>query len=130
VRHYETSAHGFVLEGSHDGFAHLPGNPVHVRRMAVSPSRIEIEDRLDGQGAHTAAVGLLLHSECAVTLDSGAALVTRGDSRLRIACDAGLEVTDAVWWPDMGVEQPARRLVSKLPAGTRSARTHIEVLTQ
>ncbi len=130
LRDYVATANGFVLEGSHDGFAHLPGAPVHVRRLAVTPTAIEIDDRLEGRGGYAATIGLLLHPECAVTMDSGAAIVVRGESRVRIACDVGLSTTDAVWWPDMGVELPTRRLVTRLQPGAMAARTRIEVLAQ
>lgn len=130
LRHYEASDTGFVLEGSHDGFAHLPGAPIHVRHIAASPSLIDIEDRLDGRGAHAASIGILLHPECAVTIADGAALVTRGKAQLRISSSRDLCLKDAVWWPDIGEEIATRRLVSRLAPGERSARTRIEVLAR
>ncbi|MEO0730347.1 MAG: alginate lyase family protein, partial [Pseudomonadota bacterium] len=32
TRNYSPTDDGFILEGSHDGYAHLPGRPIHVRQ--------------------------------------------------------------------------------------------------
>jgi hypothetical protein len=42
----------------------------------------------------------------------------RGRARVDMRCDAAITVEGAVWWPDMGVERPTRR-VSVAPDGAR-----------
>lgn len=37
---------GWTIEGSHDGYAHLPGCPVHWRRWRFAPDGLLVEDRL------------------------------------------------------------------------------------
>ena len=45
-------------------------------------------------------------------------LIVRGRARVEMRCDATITVEDAVWWPDMGVERPTRR-VSVAPDAAR-----------
>ena len=45
---YVPTGGGFVLEGTHDGFRELPGQPRHVRRFDALPGRLVIEDRIEG----------------------------------------------------------------------------------
>ena len=61
-----TANGGLVLEGTHDGFDHLPGRPRHVRRFVMSPAAgsIEIVDRIEGDGHQAAIARLLLHPAC------------------------------------------------------------------
>lgn len=42
-------ADGKVLEACHDGFRHLPGEPVHRRRWILSERSLEIHDWIDGR---------------------------------------------------------------------------------
>lgn len=46
--------------GSHTGYQHLPGSPVHRRTWHITPERIEITDHLGGTGRHQVAARLLL----------------------------------------------------------------------
>jgi uncharacterized heparinase superfamily protein len=40
------------VECQHDGYAHLPGSPIHRRRVTVAPGRVQITDWIDGSGKH------------------------------------------------------------------------------
>lgn len=112
---YEPSADGFVLQGRHNGYAHLPGKPIATRRFEVSGPTISIFDRLSAPVP--ASVGLLLHPECAATIDGTTATITRGTSTLVIAASHPLAIAPAVWWPDMGHELATSRLTLTYPPG-------------
>jgi uncharacterized heparinase superfamily protein len=85
LHRFEPRPDGFLLEGSHDGYAGLPGAPRHVRRFAVGPGRIDVEDRVAGGRG--------------------------GDVRIALTTAAALTWVDACWWPDFGVELPAKQIV-------------------
>lgn len=111
VRAWQPTENGFVLEGSHDGYAHLPGRPVHVRRFDATAEEVRITDRIEGRTDRAARIGFLLHPEVGVSIEGRHAVLTRGASRVQIAADADLACEPAVWWPDMGLEIATHRLV-------------------
>lgn len=120
---------GFVLEGTHDGFAHLPGGPKHVRRFSVTPDEIVIRDRIEGHGRHPATIGFLVHPSCTIELGSGEARIARDGATVDLAASHPLAVEAAVWWPDMGVELPTRRLLLRLAPGSREAHTVLKLMS-
>lgn len=110
VLDYRPEAAGFVLEGTHNGFAHLPGRPRHVRRFEATHSQLTIHDRLEG-GTHTIAEGsLLLHPDCRITLDEDGATVTADAIVVRIDSRCRLTAETAEWFPNLYVSRPATRL--------------------
>jgi uncharacterized heparinase superfamily protein len=115
---YEPRADGFTLEGRHDGFARLPGRPIHRRTFVAAAGRLRIEDRLDGDPAAPARVGLLLAPgiRAEITVPEGVRLRGERASAL-LTASAPFAIEDAVWWPDMGVEVPTKRLVISLAPG-------------
>jgi uncharacterized heparinase superfamily protein len=117
IRLFERTADGFVLEGAHDGFARLPGAPVHVRKFSVTPAQIEICDRIEGRTDRPASIGFLLHPEAKVEAAGNVAWITSGAVALRMRWTQPIEVEDAVWWPDMGREESTKRLRVRLEDG-------------
>jgi glycosyltransferase involved in cell wall biosynthesis/uncharacterized heparinase superfamily protein len=49
VLKYEERPDGFLLQGTHDGFSHLPGRPQHVRRFESEKGRLTIADWITGK---------------------------------------------------------------------------------
>lgn len=109
---WETSEDGFVLEGSHDGFAHLAGVPIHRRCFRATPDEIRIEDRVEGGAGQIARARLLLHPGCRVIREALCAVtIRRGRAAARIVSDAPIDVVDADWFPDFGVRIATKQLV-------------------
>jgi hypothetical protein len=82
---------GWQIEGSHDGYTHLPGSPRHRRRWRLEPDCLQIDDWLDPPTALPAqawlhlAPGLVLEP-----LDSASWRVTDGGvERVRVHVLAG-----------------------------------------
>jgi uncharacterized heparinase superfamily protein len=117
LRRYEAREDGFLLEGAHDGYAHLPGGPVHLRRFDFSPGAITIEDRLEGRTERAARIGFLLHPEVEIVEDGESLRLARGPARLVMTASAPRRLEGAVWWPNMGVERTTRRILVDLPPG-------------
>jgi uncharacterized heparinase superfamily protein len=116
---------GFLLEGSHDGFTHLPGRPRHVRRFTALPRELVIDDRLAGTGQHRAEAGLLLHPDCRVSVDADGATVTTGPLVLRIEADQPLRAEPAEWFPNLYTALPTTRLRYAFGAATGGVRLRL-----
>lgn len=127
VRTWQPRADGFVLEGAHDGFKHLPGSPVHVRRFEASAGEIVIEDRIEGKAPGTAAVGFLLHPGVHAQVEGHQAILRFGRSEVFCSSTQPMCLEDAVWWPDLGHELLTTRLRLTLPAGIREHRTVLRI---
>jgi uncharacterized heparinase superfamily protein len=126
---YEPGRERFVLQGTHDGFAHLPGRPRHVRRFEVTPGEIVIDDRIEGRPDRAAVLSFLFHPDCQVSIEDGQARVRRGEVEATLSSTAPLALEPAVWWPDMGAELAAQRLTGILAPGTHLAKTTLRVVS-
>jgi hypothetical protein len=60
-----------MLEGTHDGFAYLPGKPSHIRQFEVTRDSVTIHDRIEGQSDQQAAITFLLHPAREVAVPIG-----------------------------------------------------------
>lgn len=128
LRRYEPSPNGFVLEGAHDGYANLPGQPIHVRRFEVDERSVRINDRIEGTAPVAARISFLLHPEVKVEAQGEKLVLTREGARATITSSTGIATEDAVWWPDFGVEIPTRRLVLHVAPTAAAASTVLEVI--
>jgi len=103
---------GFVLEGTHDGFAHLAGEPIHRRLFHAKPGEIRIQDRIEGGAGQIARARLLLHPDCRVTTDKdGVVTIRRGRASARVVAETPIEITEAWWFPDFGIRLRTKQLV-------------------
>jgi uncharacterized heparinase superfamily protein len=116
VRVHRTSADGdLVLEGTHDGFARLPGRPYPVRRFTVAPDArtVVIEDRIENGRGQTATARFLFHPECRLVVEGRRARIRRAHVEIELIAEAPLQREPATWSPDMGVLVPAERLAAR-----------------
>jgi hypothetical protein len=120
---YEPREDGFVLEGTHDGFAHLEGAPRHIRHFEVCPNKIVIRDRVEGKPVVAASIGFLLDSGAQVDVSGSEAQIHRGATRIRMTSTLPIQVEEGVWWPNMGREERTRRLRIRLAPSVGEAST-------
>jgi uncharacterized heparinase superfamily protein len=128
VRHYDAQDDGFTLEGMHDGFTHLPGQPRHVRRFAVTPDEIVIRDHLEGETDRFARIGFLLHPTVSIKTLADQIVLRYGTIQIVVMASEPVTVETAVWWPDMGLSKPTHRLIITVPPGNSALASprHIE----
>ena len=125
VRHYEATADSFTLEGTHDGFAHLAGQPRHIRRFEASPDALEIHDRLEGDPQVQAFITFLLHPTARVTATPAGVIIEQPNTITSVSSSLPIAIEPAVWWPDMGHKHATQRLRISIPAGTASVKTRL-----
>jgi uncharacterized heparinase superfamily protein len=115
VRSYTSTVGGFALEGTHDGFTNLKGSPRHVRSFVATSACLVITDTIESQSRQSASISVLLHPAAHVETLESSVRITRGTATLDVTSDQPIAVEPAVWWPDMGFEQPTLRLRIALP---------------
>ena len=127
VRIWQPHADGFTLEGAHNGFEHLPGSPIHVRRFEASTNEIVIEDRIEGEQREEASICFLLHPNVRAQVMGDQAILRYGQREVSISATQPMRLEDAVWWPDLGHELPTTRLRIALSSKIRSVRTVLRI---
>jgi uncharacterized heparinase superfamily protein len=114
---------GFMMEGEHDGFAHLRGSPRHRRRFLLSGSTLRIDDRIDGTSDRGGRIGFLLHPDVtAVHVSDHSIQLQRGILQALLTCSGPVAIEPAMWWPDLGAEIATSRLVMRLSAADLAER--------
>ena len=103
------------IRASHDGYSHLPGSPIHERRVtAGGSSSLTIVDTINGNGKHDLQGGWLLAPDWTATpAEKGWDLNRAGRTvHVRITTDAALSLTidGAVYHPEYGLEIRTSRL--------------------
>ena len=117
VVRYAATPEGFILEGRHDGYAPF----IHTRVLELSRNQLTILDRVDGGPAAGTVVGLLLHPEATIDASGPDIRIALGQKTVTVHATVPLDIEAAVWWPDMGVELPTKRLLARWPTGTSAA---------
>lgn len=112
---FEPLGAGFVLEGAHDGYAHLWGAPVHRRRVIAAGESLVIDDEVIGGARQSVRARLLLHPDVAVERRRTEMVLRSGDVALLLETRGGLELVDAWWFPDFGVKQRTKQIVITYP---------------
>jgi len=112
MQQYVTHETRFILEGSHDGYAHLPGRPIHKRLFDAGPSRISIEDSVQGGKNQRAEAHLLLHPDVRIERNGESCCnLLIGEERVILESPHPLCIQPASWYPDFGVEIPTHRIL-------------------
>jgi uncharacterized heparinase superfamily protein len=117
---WEPHEGGLRFTGTHDGYARLPGQPRHVRRVESAAGRLVIADQLDGTGSRTAESRFLLHPECEVELKGEEGILRYAGGRITFAATRAMGVEPAEWYPDLYTAMPTRRLVLPVTEGGSS----------
>lgn len=123
LERFESHALGFVLQGSHDGYAHLRGSPIHRRRLIASGDSLAIQDDVEGGAGQVVRSRLLLHPQVRVERDDfHRVILRRDDLEVLVESRDTIEIVSAFWSPDFGERQPTRQLVLCHPPAPCSTR--------
>jgi uncharacterized heparinase superfamily protein len=95
-----------ACEGAHDGYAHLPGQPFHYRRITWEGARIEVLDRVEGRGEHDIELRLHIHPDRPVSLIENGALIDVAGTALHVHPLVGTLTLQRGWYcPHFGCRQ-------------------------
>jgi uncharacterized heparinase superfamily protein len=99
---------GICIRGAHDGYARLPGKPMHEREWLLEEGRLRITDRITG--IFTRAVARFhLHPMIAVQGDGGCVLPNGRECRWSV-CGGAVENQGTHWHPEFGSSNANRCL--------------------
>ena len=115
-----------ILVASHDGYAHLPGAPIHRREWRLTESALEIIDQVTDRTAQAEA-RFHFHPEIVVSQSgSHAGNMRRSDGlRLEWKCESGsARIEDSSWHPEFGIALPSKVLVIALAGGHAKFELH------
>jgi uncharacterized heparinase superfamily protein len=92
------------LRGSHNGFTHLAGSPVHTREIEMTASSVAVRDHLSALPKTGGRVYFHLHPDCTVRLEKGGARIESPAGVLRFEADGPLHLEDSWYCPEFGVK--------------------------
>lgn len=104
-----------TAQASHDGYAHLPGRPIHHRRFVLSSDKLVIEDELCGAGE--ARYHLHPNIDVGRTAQGVELRLVSGQRITLNAGPAALRTEAATWHPRFGLAIPNTCLVLPLKDG-------------
>lgn len=105
---------------THDGYAHLPGRPLHTRRWILRPGTLDIVDRLSHRG-QPAVARLLLHPGVRRVGEAG--WVLPDGTTVRVHATGGpVETRAASWHPGFGIDVPTTCIEIPFTCGEAAAR--------
>ena len=119
---------GFTLTGAHDGYRHLPGAPVHQRKLSAAPDRLRIVDRVIGGDGQRVEAAFLLHPECTVELRPNRCVVRRGTTTVCLQSEAEFEIDDATWHPDQGIA--TKTICLRLACGQAPCESTVDLVVE
>lgn len=111
LERFERLGPGFVLEGVHDGYAHLRGAPLHRRRVIAGRESLVIDDEVIGGARQSVRARFLLHPEVTVEARAKDFVLRHGDVAVVMETRGGVDVVESWWFPDFGVRQRTRQIV-------------------
>ncbi len=103
---WRTGEGGFLLQASHDGYARLPGSPIHKRRFVWDRSGgLRVTDEILSPAPHTTISRLHLHPACELEeLEGTRATIRYPGGTLRAAFKGGgaLMREESLYCPEFG----------------------------
>lgn len=92
-----------IIEAAHDGYTRLTGRPVHRRRWALKPYRLEVRDSVGG-GFSKAVSRIHLHPAMAVHGNDTAGAINWQDRQIQWQSNgARVMLEETSWHPQFGV---------------------------
>ncbi len=115
-----------IVDGSHDGYARLPGRPIHHRTLEATAGRLDVEDRVVGGAGQAVRARLLCHPDCAVQPTKDGAHLTRDGVHARLRTASALSIVPAWWMPDFGQRLATSQVVLEYGAAPCAGRFTLE----
>lgn len=88
-----------VVECGHDGYAHLPGRPMHKRRWILEDGSLVVEDQVSDIGKYAEA---RFHFHPGVRLENGRARLPNGERIYWEVSEGKVRLEESTWHPGFG----------------------------
>ena len=82
-----------TASGTHDGYSHLPGSPVHKRSFEITETGLSITDTISGEGTHKIGLYFHLSPEIAANLSGASRVQLEGGDLPPMTLDSSYPVT-------------------------------------
>jgi uncharacterized heparinase superfamily protein len=92
-----------TLRGSHSGFAHLPGRPIHTREIAMTAFSLTVRDHLSTPPRAGCRIYFHFHPDCEVHKEVGGLGIRSQGGTLRMESGHSMYVEDSWYCPEFGV---------------------------
>lgn len=120
---WEVAKDHVAWEGEHDGYARLPGKPIHRRSLRLDDAALSVEDQLSGGGEHALETRFHFHPDCKVSLEEGAAVAKGAFGSCRLSLDPRLDWSLLRGEPGGGWFSPS--FGAKVPTTTLAGRARV-----
>lgn len=103
--------HRTLIEGWHDGYAHLRGHPIHHRRFEIAETALLINDTIQGGAGQEVRARLLFHPDASVHSAGTAGVSLKvGDVDVNVTSHGAISVGQGMWYPDFGIAHESIQL--------------------
>jgi uncharacterized heparinase superfamily protein len=103
------------LQGSHTGYKHLPGSPLHKRILEIRPEMIRITDEVQSSHRHLINARLHLHPDCKVNTNDNKIQLDLDRGSLLVECEAPIRIEKGWYCPEFGIRKEIAVLVAEYP---------------
>lgn len=121
-------ADAVTIEAAHDGYARLPGRPIHRRRWRLGDGRLEVTDQIEGRCTQAVA-RYHFHPAVSASREGLDGSASWGGTRAEWRADAReAELIATEWHPRFGQSIPSVSLALNLNPSTTPARLRFELV--
>lgn len=104
----QESSDAFCIGASHDGYAHLPGGPMHRREWKLDEEQFVIVDHLEGQGEHEVEINFHFAPDIEIVEQADGSIDLQNAAGEKIATvttshPAGQQTLPSTWHPQFGL---------------------------
>jgi uncharacterized heparinase superfamily protein len=110
VDHLELHDDQLRISGTHDGFAHTEGSPIHHRTLDAGPRRLRIQDSVSGGAGQPVSAALLFTPEGIATKTLRGVDVTIGPLTISVRSDGRMTIGESWYSPNIGTRVKAPRV--------------------
>lgn len=127
--HLEADGDTFRLVGSHDGYRHLRGGPIHERRFVAGAQIVTVSDVIKGGAGQSVRSAIVLHPDVEAERSDDGWLLSRANSIVELTTNASSNLEPAEWCPDIGTAIPTSRIVLDYGNAPISAECTLQLAT-
>lgn len=102
------------LWGAHDGYARLPGRPIHRRRLELTSTSFIVHDSLSAISTRPAEVRFHLHPDCNLEREGDSFRIGTASGCLSIKAEHPIRIEEGWYAPEFGLRIRNKVLVMKI----------------